>query len=156
MIIFDVKGLGVSYDNFLSLIFANFVLEIDSFVQNLQDHSEYKVKIITLIKGLGIGLIFAVCIITIRLMQVQVLKPLQQIFAASNQIRKGEFDVSFDFFYENEINPFRYEIPRRQVQRNNFSRLFHLLFLTMFVLSLFLFCWDVELLRKIIIMSGGQ
>ncbi|QUM85295.1 MULTISPECIES: nitrate/nitrite two-component system sensor histidine kinase NarQ [unclassified Moritella] len=81
----------------------SFVLKIDSFVQHLQDHSEYKVKIITLIKGLGIGLIFAVCIITIRLMQVQVLKPLQQIFAASNQIRKGEFDVSFDFFYENEI-----------------------------------------------------
>jgi len=81
----------------------DFVLEIDNFVQNLQNHSEYKVKIITLIKGLGIGLIFAVCIITIRLMQVQVLKPLQQIFAASNQIRKGEFDVSFDFFYENEI-----------------------------------------------------
>ena len=80
-----------------------FVSKIDNFVQNLQNHSEYKVKIITLIKGLGIGLIFAVCIITIRLMQVQVLKPLQQIFAASNRIRKGEFDVSFDFFYENEI-----------------------------------------------------
>ena len=80
-----------------------FVSEIDTFVQNLQNHSEYKVKVITLIKGLGIGLIFAVCIITIRLMQVQVLKPLQQIFAASNRIRKGEFDVSFDFFYENEI-----------------------------------------------------
>lgn len=80
-----------------------FVLQIDTFVQHLQHHSEYKVKIITLIKGLGIGLIFAVGIITIRLMQVQVLKPLQQIFTASNQIRKGNFDVSFDFFYENEI-----------------------------------------------------
>ncbi|GIC79608.1 histidine kinase [Moritella sp. F3] len=89
-------------DRFLSNV-DEFVLTIDSFVQNLQNHSEYKVKIITLIKGLGIGLIFAVCIITIRLMQVQVLKPLQQIFTASNQIRRGEFDVSFDFVYENEI-----------------------------------------------------
>lgn len=89
-----------------SLFLSNvdeFVLKIDTFVQNLQNHSEYKVKIITLIKGLGIGLIFAVCIITIRLMQVQVLKPLQQIFTASNKIRRGEFDVSFDFVYENEI-----------------------------------------------------
>ncbi|SGZ07096.1 Hypothetical nitrate/nitrite sensor protein NarQ [Moritella viscosa] len=107
----DVDGqwqtqLDILYSNnpkeFLNNV-DSFVLKIDNFVQNLQDHSEYKVKIITLIKGLGIGLIFAVCIITIRLMQVQVLKPLQQIFAASNQIRKGEFDVSFDFFYENEI-----------------------------------------------------
>ncbi|WP_017222208.1 nitrate/nitrite two-component system sensor histidine kinase NarQ [Moritella dasanensis] len=89
-------------DLFLSNV-DEFVLQIDTFVQNLQNHSEYKVKIITLIKGLGIGLIFAVCIITIRLMQVQVLKPLQQIFTASNQIRRGEFDVSFDFVYENEI-----------------------------------------------------
>ncbi|WP_392339824.1 nitrate/nitrite two-component system sensor histidine kinase NarQ [Moritella marina] len=89
-------------DQFLSNV-DEFVLRIDSFVQNLQNHSEYKVKIITLIKGLGIGLIFAVCIITIRLMQVQVLKPLQQIFTASNQIRRGEFDVAFDFVYENEI-----------------------------------------------------
>ncbi|MFT5170133.1 MAG: two-component system nitrate/nitrite sensor histidine kinase NarQ [Candidatus Omnitrophota bacterium] len=89
-------------DLFLSNV-DEFVLQIDTFVQNLQNHSEYKVKIITLIKGLGIGLIFAVCIITIRLMQVQVLKPLQQIFTASNQIRRGEFNVSFDFVYENEI-----------------------------------------------------
>ncbi|QFI37723.1 nitrate/nitrite two-component system sensor histidine kinase NarQ [Moritella marina ATCC 15381] len=89
-------------EQFLSNV-DEFVLRIDSFVQNLQNHSEYKVKIITLIKGLGIGLIFAVCIITIRLMQVQVLKPLQQIFTASNQIRRGEFDVAFDFVYENEI-----------------------------------------------------
>ncbi|SGZ14700.1 Hypothetical nitrate/nitrite sensor protein NarQ [Moritella viscosa] len=96
----------------------NFVLKVDSFVQNLQDHSEYKVKIITLIKGLGIGLIFAVCIITIRLMQVQVLKPLQQIFAASNQIRKGEFDVSFDFFYENEIGSLASNISHMALDLN--------------------------------------
>ena len=80
-----------------------FVFKINTFVQHLQQHSEYKVKVITLIKGLGIGLIFAVCIITIRLLQVQILQPLQQIFAASNLIRKGQFDISFDFYHENEI-----------------------------------------------------
>lgn len=80
-----------------------FVLEIDDFVKDLQIHSEYKVKVITLIKGLGIGLIFAVCIITIRLMQLQMLNPLQKIFEAANKIRKGDFDISFNLVYQNEI-----------------------------------------------------
>jgi two-component system nitrate/nitrite sensor histidine kinase NarQ len=93
---------GDNPEDFLNNI-DSFVVEVDTFVQNLQLHSEYKVKVITLIKGLGIGLIFAVAIITIRLMQLQMLKPLQQVFAASNQIRKGQFDVSFDLVYNNEI-----------------------------------------------------
>jgi two-component system nitrate/nitrite sensor histidine kinase NarQ len=93
---------GDNPEEFLDNI-DSFVIEVDTFVQNLQLHSEYKVKVITLIKGLGIGLIFAVAIITIRLMQLQMLKPLQQVFAASNQIRKGQFDVSFDLVYNNEI-----------------------------------------------------
>jgi len=81
----------------------DFVVEVDDFVKDLQLHSEYKVKIITLIKGLGIGLIFAVCIITIRLMQLQMLNPLQNIFEAATRIRKGDFDISLEVVYENEI-----------------------------------------------------
>lgn len=80
-----------------------FVAEIDLFVQALQHHSEYKVKVITLIKGLGIGLIFTVCIVTLRLIQLQILSPLQQIFEASGRIRKGDFNVSFKKIHENEI-----------------------------------------------------
>ncbi len=95
--------LGSDPEQFLTKV-EDFVVHLDELVNDFQYHSEFKVKVITLVKGFGIGLIFAVAMITMRLMREQMTKPLRKIFNAATQIRCGNFDVSFDMKHKNEIS----------------------------------------------------
>ncbi|QHM71999.1 nitrate/nitrite two-component system sensor histidine kinase NarQ [Mixta intestinalis] len=70
---------------------AHYVGEIDRFVYDLQRYAERKMQLVAVTSALGFIAILALAIWTIRLIRRQVVKPLNQLVAASRYIEQGNF-----------------------------------------------------------------
>ncbi|UXI02902.1 nitrate/nitrite two-component system sensor histidine kinase NarQ [Photobacterium sp. TY1-4] len=82
---------------------ANFVDDIDRFVFELQEFSEIKLQILSIIGGLGLSLILLVALFTIHFTRRKIVAPLNQLVAASEQIQSGRFDVKLAVKSDNEL-----------------------------------------------------
>ncbi|WP_428196680.1 nitrate/nitrite two-component system sensor histidine kinase NarQ [Aliivibrio kagoshimensis] len=82
---------------------SQFVEEIDLFVFQLQQLSENKLKILSLIGGAGLGLIFIATLFIIRFTQKKIVYPLNQLVAASKEMKQGNFNLMVNIPGDNEI-----------------------------------------------------
>lgn len=82
---------------------STFVEEIDLFVFQLQQLSENKLKILSLVGGAGLGLIFIATLFIIRFTQKKIVYPLNQLVAASKEMKQGNFNLMVDISGDNEI-----------------------------------------------------
>lgn len=71
---------------------VHYVSEIDRFVYDLQRYAERKMQMVALTSAIGFVAIVALAFWTIRLTRRQVVKPLNQLVAASRYIEQGNFN----------------------------------------------------------------
>ncbi|MGF1726664.1 nitrate/nitrite two-component system sensor histidine kinase NarQ [Photobacterium nomapromontoriensis] len=82
---------------------ARFVDRIDQFVYELQEFSIIKLQILSIVGGLGLGLILIVALFTIHFTQRKIVSPLNQLVIASEQIQNGQFDLNLNLKSDNEL-----------------------------------------------------
>lgn len=82
---------------------AKFVDRIDQFVYELQEFSIIKLQVLSIVGGLGLGLILIVALFTIHFTQRKIVSPLNQLVTASEQIQNGQFDLNLNLKSDNEL-----------------------------------------------------
>ncbi|MEJ2764208.1 nitrate/nitrite two-component system sensor histidine kinase NarQ [Photobacterium sp. MCCC 1A19761] len=82
---------------------VSFVDDLDRFVFELQEFSEIKLQFLSIIGGLGLSLILLVALFTIHFTRRQIVSPLNQLVAASEQIQSGRFDIKLAVKSDNEL-----------------------------------------------------
>ncbi|MCE7554527.1 nitrate/nitrite two-component system sensor histidine kinase NarQ [Aliivibrio fischeri] len=80
-----------------------FVDEIDHFVFRLQEFSERKLQLLSLIGALGLSLIVFSSIFIIFFTQRKIVSPLHHLVAASHAMTKGNYSVQVDLNSDNEL-----------------------------------------------------
>ena len=71
-----------------------FVAAIDDFVNQMQYHVEFKVRMLALAEGLGLLAIITIAWCTVRFTRQQVVAPLNQLVYCARQIQRQEFDLT--------------------------------------------------------------
>ena len=71
-----------------------FVAAIDDFVNQMQYHVEFKVRMLALAEGLGLLSIITIAWFTVRFTRQQVVAPLNQLVYCARQIQRQEFDLT--------------------------------------------------------------
>ncbi len=87
---------------YLELV-AEFVQQIDAFVFKLQNFSEQKLIKLAWVGGLGLGGILIVSMFVVHYIRKQIVKPLNSLVSASQQIQSRSFDVELNVSSENEM-----------------------------------------------------
>ena len=80
-----------------------FVAAIDDFVNQMQYHVEFKVRMLALAEGLGLLSIITIAWFTVRFTRQQVVAPLNQLVHCARQIQRQEFDLTLPPHCENEL-----------------------------------------------------
>ncbi len=80
-----------------------FVAAIDDFVNQMQYHVEFKVRMLALAEGLGLLAIITIAWCTVRFTRQQVVAPLNQLVYCARQIQRQEFDLTLPPHCENEL-----------------------------------------------------
>lgn len=80
-----------------------FVDEIDHFVFRLQEFSERKLQLLSLIGALGLSLIVFSSVFIIFFTQRKIVSPLHHLVAASHAMTKGNYSVQVDLNSDNEL-----------------------------------------------------
>ncbi|MGN5129373.1 nitrate/nitrite two-component system sensor histidine kinase NarQ [Aeromonas hydrophila] len=80
-----------------------FVAAIDDFVNQMQYHVEFKVRMLALAEGLGLLSIITIAWFTVRFTRQQVVAPLNQLVYCARQIQRQEFDLTLPPHCENEL-----------------------------------------------------
>ncbi|MGY3914965.1 nitrate/nitrite two-component system sensor histidine kinase NarQ [Aeromonas australiensis] len=70
-----------------------FVAAIDNFVNQMQYHVEFKVRMLALAEGLGLLAIITIAWFTVRFTRQQVVAPLNQLVYCARQIQRQDFDL---------------------------------------------------------------
>jgi len=100
----DLKQVLKSQDRERYLILvAGFVNQIDAFVFKLQNFSEQKLIKLAWVGGLGLGGILIVGIFVVHYIRRQIVRPLNALVYASEQIQSRSFDVELNVSSENEM-----------------------------------------------------
>jgi two-component system nitrate/nitrite sensor histidine kinase NarQ len=89
-------------DRYLILV-AGFVNQIDAFVFKLQNFSEQKLIKLAWVGGLGLGGILIVGIFVVHYVRRQIVRPLNALVQASEQIKSRSFDVELNVYSDNEM-----------------------------------------------------
>lgn len=100
----ELKAVLQSEDrsHYLEMV-AGFVNQIDAFVFKLQHFSEQKMIRLAWVGGAGLGGILCVGLFVIHYSRKQIVKPLNAMMLASEQIQSRSFDVKLDVSSENEL-----------------------------------------------------
>ncbi|MGF1841746.1 nitrate/nitrite two-component system sensor histidine kinase NarQ [Vibrio clamense] len=85
------------------VLVANFVTEIDGFVFKLQQFSELKLIKLAWAGGFGLGGILIVSFFVVHFVRKEVVKPLNALVIASEQIKNRSFDVKLNVTSNNEL-----------------------------------------------------
>ncbi|MGE6109754.1 nitrate/nitrite two-component system sensor histidine kinase NarQ [Aeromonas sobria] len=80
-----------------------FVAAIDDFVNQMQYHVEFKVRMLALAEGLGLIAIITIAWFTVRFTRQQVVAPLNQLVHCARQIQRREFDLTLPPHCDNEL-----------------------------------------------------
>ncbi|QXC32293.1 nitrate/nitrite two-component system sensor histidine kinase NarQ [Aeromonas sp. FDAARGOS 1407] len=80
-----------------------FVAAIDNFVNQMQYHVEFKVRMLALAEGLGLLSIITIAWFTVRFTRQQVVAPLNQLVYCARQIQRQEFDLILPAHRDNEL-----------------------------------------------------
>jgi len=100
----ELKEVLGSHDRERYLILvAGFVNQIDAFVFKLQSFSEQKLIKLAWAGGMGLGGILIVSIFVVHYIRKQIVKPLNALVTASEQIQSRSFDVSLNVSSDNEM-----------------------------------------------------
>ncbi|WP_117234212.1 nitrate/nitrite two-component system sensor histidine kinase NarQ [Vibrio maerlii] len=100
----ELKKVLQSDDNSQYLLMvADFVSQIDEFVFKLQQYSEKKTIILSWVGGLGLGGILLCAIYVVHFVRRQIIKPLNSLVLASEQIQNHSFDVDLNVESHNEM-----------------------------------------------------
>ncbi|MGY3571383.1 nitrate/nitrite two-component system sensor histidine kinase NarQ [Vibrio paucivorans] len=89
-------------DHYLELV-AGFVSQIDAFVYKLQEFSELKLIKLAWVGGIGLGAILLLAVYVVHFVRREVVKPLQALVIASEQITSRSFDVELDTSSNSEM-----------------------------------------------------
>lgn len=100
----DLKQVLQSHDRdrYLVLV-AGFVNQIDAFVFKLQNFSEQKLIKLAWVGGLGLGGILIVGIFVVHYTRREIVKPLNALVYASEQVQSRSFDVELNVSSDNEM-----------------------------------------------------
>ncbi|MDC5839688.1 nitrate/nitrite two-component system sensor histidine kinase NarQ [Vibrio europaeus] len=93
---------GHERDRYLVLV-AGFVNQIDSFVFKLQDYSEKKLISLAWVGGLGLGGVLLISIFIVHYTRKHIVKPLNSLVIASEQIQSRSFNIALNIDSENEM-----------------------------------------------------
>ncbi|KGY11627.1 histidine kinase [Vibrio tubiashii] len=93
---------GEQREQYLVLV-ANFVTQIDGFVYKLQDYSERKLISLAWVGGLGLGGVLLISIFIVHYTRKQIVKPLNSLVIASEQIQSRSFNVALNIDSDNEM-----------------------------------------------------
>lgn len=80
-----------------------FVAAIDAFVNEMQYHVEFKVRMLALAEGLGLLAIITIAWCTVRFTRRQVVAPLNQLVACARQIEQRNFHLYLPPRWPNEL-----------------------------------------------------
>ncbi|PJG59752.1 nitrate/nitrite two-component system sensor histidine kinase NarQ [Aeromonas cavernicola] len=80
-----------------------FVSAIDHFVNQMQYHVEFKVRMLALAEGLGLLAIITIAWFTVRFTRRQVVAPLTQLVHCARQIQRQEFDLTLPPHRDDEL-----------------------------------------------------
>lgn len=80
------------------------VAELDQFVLNLQRFSENKLTAFALAGALCLFLIFVITVLIVRFARNKVVKPLEQLVVASQEIQAKNFDIKLDINSQTELD----------------------------------------------------
>lgn len=80
-----------------------FVSAIDEFVNEMQYHVEFKVRMLALAEGLGLLAIIVIAWFTVRFTRRQVVAPLNQLVACARQIEQRNFHLYLPPRWPNEL-----------------------------------------------------
>ncbi|UUM32585.1 nitrate/nitrite two-component system sensor histidine kinase NarQ [Vibrio japonicus] len=89
-------------ENYLDLV-AGFTQQIDGFVLKLQNFSEQKLIKLAWVGGLGLGGILIISMFVVHFVRRQIVKPLNSLVMASEQIQARSFDVELNVSSDNEM-----------------------------------------------------
>lgn len=89
-------------DRYLDLV-SGFVQQIDAFVYKLQDYSETKLLSLAIVGGLGLGGVLLISIFVVHYIRRDIVRPLNTLVLASEQIQSRSFDVELDTKSDNEM-----------------------------------------------------
>ncbi|RSD31325.1 nitrate/nitrite two-component system sensor histidine kinase NarQ [Vibrio pectenicida] len=93
---------GDSREEYLDQVVI-FVEKIDNFVVKLQHFSEQKLIVSVWVGSIGLGSILTVSLILIHYVRKQIVKPLDLLIKASEQVQARSFDISLHVVNDNEI-----------------------------------------------------
>ncbi|KJY87320.1 histidine kinase [Vibrio neptunius] len=100
----ELKEVLGSHDRERYLILvAGFVNQIDAFVFKLQSFSEQKLIKLAWAGGMGLGGILIVSIFVVHYIRKQIVRPLNALVTASEQIKSRSFNVSLNVSSDNEM-----------------------------------------------------
>tara|TARA_Y100001960_G_scaffold222999_1_gene233339 strand:- start:592 stop:2325 length:1734 start_codon:yes stop_codon:yes gene_type:complete len=85
------------------ILVAGFVNQIDAFVFKLQNFSEQKLIKLAWVGGLGLGGILIVSLFVVHYIRREIVRPLNALVSASEQIKSRSFDVELNVSSENEM-----------------------------------------------------
>lgn len=85
------------------ILVAGFVNQIDAFVLKLQNFSEQKLIKLAWVGGLGLGGILIVGIFVVHYIRKQIVRPLNALVVASEQIQSRSFNVELNVHSNNEM-----------------------------------------------------
>lgn len=80
-----------------------FVSTIDRFVNQMQYHVEFKVKMLALTEGLGLFAIIIIAWFTVRFTRQHVVAPLNRLVYSARQIQQQNFDLRLPYQGDNEL-----------------------------------------------------
>ncbi|WP_241901341.1 nitrate/nitrite two-component system sensor histidine kinase NarQ [Vibrio sp. 10N.286.49.B3] len=89
-------------EEYLDLV-QSFVAQIDDFVLKLQQFSEQKLIVLGCVGGMGLGGILLISIFVVSFVRREVVRPLNALMLASQQIKNREFDVDLPATSTNEM-----------------------------------------------------
>lgn len=89
-------------ERYLVLV-EGFVNQIDAFVFKLQNFSEQKLIKLAWVGGLGLGGILIVSLFVVHYIRKQIVRPLNALVRASEQIKSRSFDVELNVSSDNEM-----------------------------------------------------
>lgn len=85
------------------ILVEGFVDQIDGFVFKLQNFSEQKLIKLAWVGGLGLGGILVVSLFVVHYTRKQIVRPLNALVHASEQIKSRSFDVKLNIAVDNEM-----------------------------------------------------
>ena len=84
----------------------SFVDSIDGLVIALQHNTESKLRLLFIVAVVMLCSILFIAIISIRFIRLQLLKPIDELTAAADRVRNGEFDLQLQYKPANELGRF--------------------------------------------------